>query len=538
MESTRKTRAGGWSVRWDEERAAKAYADGWWTEATCADALRAEAARAPERVVLIDGHVQMTAQDLLARSERLGRVLARRFAPGSVVSFMLPNWHEAAIIYMAATMAGLVANPVLPSLRDHDLGFILSDANCRMIFVPEGFRGHDCAAMLVRVCAQLARPPEVVVLRGTAGEGQISWDGLCAEEADTALPTIHPDDVRMIMYTSGTTGRPKGVLHTHNSIGALIRQIGRHWMVEPDDRFLVPSPVSHIGGSIYAFEMPVMLRTDAVLMESWDANAAVALMQSQRITHMAGATPFLRGLLAAAQEAGSDLPALKVFICGGASVPPALIREAAAHFANARVSRVYGSTELPVTTVGALGEGEADLAADTDGRPGIAEVRIGADGEIRACGPQMMAGYARAEDEVGAFDEHGFYRSGDQGILLPSGHVVVTGRIKDLIIRNGENIAPKEIEDLLTGHPAIAEIAIVGMAHPRTGERAVAVVVPQPGHIPDVAMLAQHLSALGVARFKYPEEVVLWPSLPRNDAGKVLKNVIRDRLRDAAPVAC
>ncbi|MFN4136601.1 MAG: AMP-binding protein [Novosphingobium meiothermophilum] len=543
MEAMRTTRTGGWSVRRDDDRAARAYADGWWTRETCADVLRREAARDPDRLLVSDGTTVLTAGDLYARADHLARVLAARFAPGSVISFMLPNWHEAAVIYMAATMAGLVANPVLPSLRDHDLRFILEDARCRMIFVPQSFRGHDCAAMLARVCVAMDAPPEVVVLRGAAGDGQTGWEALLADEtaaampAGGALPHVDADDVRMVMYTSGTTGRPKGVLHTHNTIGALIRQIGRHWRVEPGDAFLVPSPVSHIGGSIYAFEMPVMLGTRAVLMESWDAAEAVRLIEAEGISHMAGATPFLQGLLDAARAAGTGLPGLKVFICGGASVPPQLIRDARAHFAGARVSRVYGSTEVPVTTVGALDDDEADAAADTDGRPGIAEVVIAADGEIRARGPQMMVGYARAEDEAAAFDEHGFYRSGDQGMLLPSGHLVVTGRIKDLIIRNGENIAPKEIEDLLTGHPAIAEIAIVGVPHPRTGERAVAVIVPQGEARPDVAMLAEHLSALGVARFKHPEAVALWPDLPRNDAGKVLKNVIRDRLRAAAAPA-
>jgi acyl-CoA synthetase (AMP-forming)/AMP-acid ligase II len=145
----------------------------------------------------------------------------------------------------------------------------------------------------------------------------------------------------------------------------------------------------------------------------------------------------------------------------------------------------------------------------------------------------MMAGYARAEDEVSAFDEAGFYRSGDQGELCEGEFLVVTGRIKDLIIRNGENIAPKEIEDLLVGHPAIAEIAIVGVPHPRTGEQAVAVIVPRAGAQPDVATLAQHLAAHGVARFKYPEAVALWDALPRNDAGKVLKNLIREKLAAA-----
>lgn len=537
MTVTRKTTKTGWSIRWDEARAASAYADGWWSGQTCADALRTEAERAPDRVLLVDGDVRLTAADLLARSTALGRTLAARFAPGSVISFMLPNWHETAVIYMAATMAGLVANPILPSLRDHDLRFILDNAKCRMVFVPHTFRGHDYSAMLASVCAGMEAPPQVVVLRGPASPGQMAWDALCAQQVGAALPQVDPDDVRMIMYTSGTTGRPKGVLHTHNTIGALIRQIGRHWLVEPGDTFLVPSPVSHIGGSIYAFEMPVMLGSRAVLMEAWAPDDAVQLMLAEGITHMAGATPFLQGLLDAARRAGTDLPDLKVFICGGASVPPALIREARGHFAKARASRVYGSTELPVTTVGALGDHEADAAAETDGRAGIAEVVIAADGEIRARGPQLMAGYFHADDEASAFDEAGFYRSGDQGELTPSGHIVVTGRIKDLIIRNGENIAPKEIEDLLTGHPAIAEIAIVGIPHPRTGERAVAVIVPRGDAVPDVATLSDHLSALGVARFKYPEAVELWHSLPRNDAGKVLKNVIRDQLKAAAAPA-
>ena len=531
MTAQRKTTAGGWSVRWDEALAAQAYASGWWTRDTCADALRATAARDPQRVLLVDGAVRLDAQTLLHAAEGLARNLAGRYPRGSVISFMLPNWHEAAIVYMGATLAGMVANPILPSLRDHDLRFILADAGTRMVIVPETFRGHGCAAMLARVCAGLADPPAVVVVRGAPEAEQIGWTDLLAEQSNADLPVLDPDDVRMVMYTSGTTGRPKGVLHSHNSIGALIRQIGLHWLVEPGDRFLVPSPVSHIGGSIYAFEMPVMLGTTAVLMESWNPAEAATLIEGKGITHMAGATPFLQGLLLAARERDTRLPSLKVFICGGASVPPALIREARGWFAGTRVSRVYGSTELPVTTVGSLGADEAEAAAETDGRPGIAEVVIAPDGEIRARGPQLMLGYAHPEDEQEAFDAEGFYRSGDQGVVLPGGHLVVTGRIKDLIIRNGENIAPKEVEDLLVYHPAIAEIAIVGIPDTRTGERAVAVIVPRGGCHPDVAALAEHLAAQGVARFKYPEQVELRETLPRNDAGKVLKAVLREQLK-------
>jgi len=503
-----RTMPAGWRIRWDAALAERAYAEGWWRRDTMADALIAEATANPDRILLVDGETRLSAVALHDKAQALAQAMLARFAPGSVVSFMLPNWHEAAIVYAAATLAGMVAHPILPSLRDHDLRFMLGDIGSRMIFVPANFRGHDYGAMLARVGDALEHPPEVVVVRGEAGR-HVAFASLFDTHSAVALPVLDADAVRMVMYTSGTTGRPKGVMHTHNSLGALIRQIG---------------------GSIYAFETPLMLGTTAILMESWDADAAIGLMLGERCTHMAGATPFLQQLLAAARKAGTRLPDLKVFICGGASVPAALIREAAGYFEHAVVSRVYGSTEVPVSTVGVIDRGDADHAAETDGRPGIATVRIAEQSEIRARGPQMLVGYVHSEDEAGAFDAEGFFRTGDQGRLVDGDHLVVTGRIKDLIIRNGENISPKEVEDLLAGHPAIAEIAIVGVPHPRTGERAVAVIVPRDGATPDVAMLGEFLAGFGVARFKYPEDVVLWETLPRNDAGKVLKQQIRARL--------
>lgn len=519
----------GRSIRWDAARAEAAYAAGHWVRTTLADSLRDAAAAQPDRVLVAEGAVRITAAALLGRATTLAQALLARFPAGSVITFMLPNWHEAAEIYLAATLAGMVAHPVLPSLRDHDLGFMLADAESRMIFVPQTFRKHDYAAMLARVAAKLDHPPEVVVLRGDPG-GHTAYAALFEGVESCPLPEIEPDAVRMIMYTSGTTGSPKGVMHTHNTLHALIRQLGEHWLVEPGDRFLVPSPISHIGGSIYAFEMPLLLGTTAVLMESWNPAEAVAIMDGQAITHMAGATPFLEGLLGAARDADSRLPSLKVFICGGASVPPALIREAAAWFASAAVSRVYGSTEVPVTTVGVQDRADLDHAAQTDGLPGIAEVRLSAAQEICMRGPQMMVGYHRPADEEQAFDGDGFYRSGDQGAWVDGRYLVVTGRIKDLIIRNGENIAPKEVEDLLLGHAAIAEIAIVGLPDARTGERACAAIVPAPGQIVTVADLFAFLDGQGVARFKIPEQVALMQALPRNDAGKVLKHRIRDML--------
>jgi acyl-CoA synthetase (AMP-forming)/AMP-acid ligase II len=513
-------------VRVDEDRAAEAYRRGLWVRTTLADSLRDAAHSTPERTVLVDGDIRLDCHTLHERASALAHTLMARMPPGSVVSFMLPNWHEAAVIYLAATLAGMVVNPVLPSLRDRELQFIQSDADSRAIFIPAEFGKHDYVAMLDRVVSDMASPPEVVVLRGDE-RGHTRYESLFTDGDTRALPVLNPDAVRMILYTSGTTGRPKGVLHTHNSIHALIRQIGEHWRVDAGDVFLVPSPIAHIGGSIYAFECPLLLGTTAVLMERWDPNAAVGLMTSERCTHMAGATPFLVGLLTAAQQTGTRLPNLKVFICGGASVSPSLIRRAAEYFDRAAVSRVYGSTEVPVTTVGALGD--VDHAAETDGRAGIAAIKL-VDGEIRARGPQMLVGYLHNDDETGSFDDEGFFHTGDLGRWVDREYLVVTGRAKDIIIRNGENISPKEIEDILVGHAGIAEIAVVGVPDERTGERACAVIVASDQPAPDLAGLRELLTRAGVAKFKVPEQVEIWDALPKNDAGKVLKHRIRATL--------
>jgi acyl-CoA synthetase (AMP-forming)/AMP-acid ligase II len=516
-------------VRVDEQRAADAYRRGLWVKTTLADSLRDAAQTTPERTVLVDGDIRLDCRSLHDRARALAQALMTRMPAGSVVSFMLPNWHEAAVIYLGATLAGMVVNPILPSLRDRELQFILSDADSRAIFVPSLFGKHDYAAMLDRVVAEMPSPPEVVVLRGEAGR-HTPYPSLFTEPSTAALPVLDPDAVRMILYTSGTTGRPKGVLHTHNSIHALIRQIGQHWLVENGDKFLVPSPIAHIGGSIYAFECPLLLGATAVLMERWDPDSAVELMGTERCTHMAGATPFLEGLLAAAERADTRLPDLKVFICGGASVSPSLIRRAAAYFDRAVVTRVYGSTEVPVTTVGS--PQDLEHAAETDGHAGIADIML-VNGEIRARGPQMLVGYLHPEDETESFDEDGYFRTGDLGRRRDE-YLVVTGRAKDIIIRNGENISPKEVEDILVGHPGVAEVAVVGLPDERTGERACAVIVASDQRAPDLAGLRDLLMSEGLAKFKIPEQIVVWDALPKNDAGKVLKHQIRATLTKVA----
>jgi cyclohexanecarboxylate-CoA ligase len=524
---------------WAGQQAVDAYARGWWVKSTLADSLREAAEQAPLRTVVVDGDIRMDCCQLRDQATVLAAAIAVRMPVGSVVSFMLPNWHEAAVVYLAATLAGMVVNPILPSLRDRDLLYILQDAGSQLIFAPARLGRHDYLSMMDRVCMQLDRPVEVVVVRGgDAGDRHTPFSSLLTEPMrPVSLPVLDPDAVRMILYTSGTTGRPKGVLHTHNSLHALVCQLREHWFVEPGDRFLVPSPIAHIGGSIYAFECPLLLDTTAILMARWNADDAVRLMQAEHCTHIAGATRFLEQILATARRAETHLPDLKMFVCGGASVSPSLIRGAAGHFERAVVTRVYGSSEVPITTVGS--PCNAAMAADTDGRAGSTEIRLvpndpcAGDGEIRARGPQMFVGYLRPEDNAESFDARGYFRTGDLGHWVDDDYLVVTGRAKDIIIRNGENISPKEIEDLLAEHAEIAEVAVIGLPDERTGERACAVVVPVDRRRPGVAAVRDFLEARGVATFKVPEQVVIWDALPRNDAGKVLKHQIKAALQKA-----
>ena len=527
-----------WSIRMDAQRAAQMRAQGWWIDETVAEVARRRARVDPQALVLVDGQRRLDAATLYAEAGALAQsFIARGVEPGDVISIMLPNWHEAAVIYLGATLAGVVVNLILPSLRDNEIAFMLEDIDSKIIFIPSVFRAFDYVAMMRRVNNGLPRPAEVVVVRGDGGDCTRYRTLLDRKAHPAPLPNVDADSVKLVLYTSGTTARPKAVLHTHNSIYALIRQLHRHWVPDGEGCFFVPSPIGHIGGSIYAFEFPFLVGTVAVLQDIWHPRDAVAIMLRERCTHMAGATPFLQQLLAAARAFGSRLPDLRVLICGGAAVPPALIREASVYFEACTVTRVYGSTEVPVITVGSLAPGDLLHAAESDGKIGIAEVklvdpegRIVQEGEILARGPQMLVGYLWAEHDLETFDDEGFFRTGDIAKRIDGNYLAITGRVKDTIIRNGESISAKEIEDLLIEHPDIAEVAIVGVPDALTGERACAVIVTPRSYALDVAALREFLEGRHVARFKMPEQVEFWGALPRNSLGKILKHEIRAML--------
>lgn len=535
---------GGWQVRWDARRAEEFVKAGVWGDKTVADHLAERLAADPDHICVIEGQQAFTLRDLDTESTLLARALVRRgYRPGDTISFQLPNWREAVVIGLAAAKAGLVFGPITPIYRDAELTFMLSDSRSRLLFVPDVFRNIDYLAMAKRVRTALGRELEIVVVRGDRAGDCVSYAALLNEgQHEAALPGADPNAVKLVMYTSGTTGRAKGVLHSHNSLQSENWMRQQHLGVGPQDTLYNPSTVTHVTGALYSLCMPFTLGITTILADTWDPAAAISAMRKHRATAMIASTIFLEGLLAEAKRQDEHLPDMRFYLCGGAQVRPELIREATTFFPNCTFSRIYGSTEVPNITGGINTRANAELGATTDGQIIGCEARvvdaatgaplpIGAEGEIIACGPQMLIGYTRAEDADEAIDRDGFFHMGDLGRIVNDDYIVITGRKKDIIIRAGENISPKEIEDTLASHPDIAEIAIVAMPDQRTGEMACAFVVPAPGRVVTIQQVADFLIAAGIAKQKIPEHVELVDDLPRTAIGKVRKDILRERAR-------
>ncbi|WP_347270681.1 AMP-binding protein [Rhizorhabdus histidinilytica] len=529
---------GGWRFRWDDDRAKRAVASGDWTNRTVAEFARDLARTSPDRILLVDGDLALSCETLHGRAQRLaGYFVAIGLRPGQVISFQLPNWWECAVINLAAAMTGVVINPIVPINRDAEVTYMLNEARSRLMFVPRSFRGFDYAAMMARIAPDLAEPIRVIVVRDRI-DGLESFDDLL-DSAPLATPlAVDPDAVKMLMYTSGTTGRPKGVLHSHNSIGADSVKMAAAMALGPDDVTFSPSPVTHVSGFLWALNAPWICNVPAVMVDIWEPERAFDLVRRHACSFMLGATPFLQDFLAVARARGEPLTSLRYFMCGGASVPAQLIVDAAEQFPNCIPYRTFGATEVPTMTVGPASRDDLPLAAQTDGRLHRCEVRIvdvatgaplppGTEGEILAREPSMALGYARVEDNADAYDEDGFFRMGDLGRLVDGDHIVCTGRKKDLIIRAGENISAREIEDVLFQSPLIEEVAVVSMPSRRTGEAICAFIVPAPGADVDMSDVAAQVHNAGLARQKTPEHLMIVAELPKTASGKVRKDQLR-----------
>jgi acyl-CoA synthetase (AMP-forming)/AMP-acid ligase II len=529
-------------LRLSHELIARNTASGAWSGTTIADRLDRLAEAAPEAIVAYDGEVRLTAQALRRRALRLAHWMRERgVAAGEVVSFQLPNWHEALIVDLACAYGGFVCQPLVPIFRDAELRFMLADAGSRILFVPGSFRGTDYLEMARRVQHVAPGLREIVTLRDpdrrAAAFEDIAGDG---EAPAAALPRPDANSVKLILYTSGTTSAPKGVMHTHNTLDAELRNYIAHLELTDRDVILMPSTVGHITGYLYGLEMPIVLGCATVLMDAWDAARAADLIERHDVSYTVGATPFIQELAAFCEQTGRGLPSLRYFPTGGAPVPPAIIEQADRAFANCLAFRIYGSTEAPTVTLGDLRPQAGRSRAETDGvvvgheirilRPDGQAVAAGEAGEIVARGPELCVGYLNWDDNA-AFDAEGFFHTGDLGRLTPEGHLEITGRAKDIIIRGGENISPKEIEDALSELPQVREIAVVAMPHARLGETCCAVAVLAEGASLDLDDIRARLAERGLAKQKWPERLVVVEAMPHTAAGKIIKSQLRETVR-------
>jgi acyl-coenzyme A synthetase/AMP-(fatty) acid ligase len=484
------------------------------------------------------GEIVTEAEELAAGMRAIG------IQPGETISFQLPNWREAVAINLAATALGVRVNPITPIYRGAELRFILQDARSVLIFIPDRFRSIDYRSMLDELRASLPDLRHVLTVRGAKEEGgSYKW---LRERGAAALPFAFtppaPHSPKLLLYTSGTTGQAKGVVHTHDSLDHGTMSAVDFWEFGAGDNMLMPSPVTHITGYAFGLELPFQSDAVVTLMERWDPAQAITLIEHHQVTMSIGATPFLKELVDEATRTGKRLPTLRMFACGGAAVPPELILRTAKVTERCNAFRVYGATEIPLVTKGFCEPSERNLAAETDGRVVGYDIKIvdqdgatlerGRVGEIRARGPAMLVSYTNAVDFKHAIDEDGFFRTGDLGLLTESDAIVVTGRLKDIIIRGGENLSPFEIESALEQHPAVQEAAVVAMPHPRLGEGVAAFIRTVEGaELPTLTELADFLEESGLARQKFPERLEYIDDFPRTVSGKIRKDQLRGALR-------
>lgn len=512
-------------------------AAGHWPQQSLATLFARTVRSHATREALVDGSRRLTFEDL----DRLAQQAAATFrelglAPGDVIAYQLPNWWEAVVVFLAAWRVGATVNPLLPIFREAELRFTLRQSGARALVIPGVFRGCDHRQLIAVVRSELPALRDVLVVRDEPAAGMRQFAPSLAAPAAAAAP-VDPDGIALLMYTSGTTAEPKGVLHTHNTLAAEVLSLARVHQLTPNDRTLMPSPLTHISGVIHGILTPAVLGTSAVLMERWEPARAAELIGREQITYMVGAPTFLQDLLAQPPE--HDAGSLRLFSCGGAGVSPALIRRARERFPNCVAKRVYGSTEFPTLTTTDTADA-VTYGIDTEGRAiAPAEVRIagesgaalpaGAEGEVQGRGPECFVGYLDERLNAEAFTRDGWFRTGDLGVLDAAGYLRITGRLKEIVIRKGEKISVKEVEDAIAAHASVAEVVVIPCPDPDSGERACAIVRPHPGQSVDLGALRTFLNARGLARQKWPEQLEVVDDFPRTDSGKILRTKLKEQ---------
>ncbi|MFE9398510.1 class I adenylate-forming enzyme family protein [Streptomyces flavidovirens] len=486
------------------------------------------AALTPERPVLLQDDRVLTFGELRDRAERVAAGLyGLGVRPGSVVAWQLPTRIETVLLSVALARLGAVQTPVIPFYREREVGFALRESEADFFAVPGQWRGFDHTEMAHRLGAR----------------GVFEAYGALPDGNPGTLPPPPSDGtaVRWIYWTSGTTSDPKGVLHTDRSLIAGGSCLAHALRLSAHDIGSIAFPYAHIGGPDYLV-MLLLYGFPAVLFEHFAMPAALDGYRRHGVTVAGGSTAFYSMFLTEQRKdpSGRIVPTLRLLAGGGAPKPPeiyhAVVREM-----GCQLTHGYGMTEVPMITMGSPDDTAENLAT-TEGRPPAGmEIRItaedgtplpaGADGEVRLRGEAVCRGYLDPAQNAEAFDKDGFLLTGDVGHLTASGHLVLTGRLKDIIIRKGENISAKEVEDLLHRHPGVGDAAVVGLPDPARGERVCAVVEQPRGAAPlTLEEVTSYLRAQGLSVHKLPEQLEVVDALPRNETlRKVLKYKLRER---------
>ena len=529
------------TLTFNEQRRAAYRQQGLWGDASLADYWQQTARAMPDKIAVVDNHGASYTYSALdhAASCLANWMLAKGIESGDRIAFQLPGWCEFTVIYLACLKIGAVSVPLLPSWQEAELVWVLNKCQAKMFFAPTLFKQTRPVDLILPLQNQLPQLQQIVGVDKLApATSSLSLSQIIADNIPlTTAITTHGDELAAVLFTSGTEGLPKGVMLTHNNILASERAYCARLNLTWQDVFMMPAPLGHATGFLHGVTAPFLIGARSVLLDIFTPDACLALLEQQRCTCMLGATPFVYDLLNVLEKQPADLSALRFFLCGGTTIPKKVARECQQR--GIKLLSVYGSTESSPHAVVNLDD-PLSRFMHTDGYAAAGvEIKVvddarktlppGCEGEEASRGPNVFMGYFdEPELTARALDEEGWYYSGDLCRMDEAGYIKITGRKKDIIVRGGENISSREVEDILLQHPKIHDACVVAMSDERLGERSCAyVVLKAPHHSLSLEEVVAFFSRKRVAKYKYPEHIVVIEKLPRTASGKIQKFLLR-----------
>ncbi|HGX6904891.1 TPA: medium-chain fatty-acid--CoA ligase [Escherichia coli] len=529
------------TLTFNEQRRAAYRQQGLWGDASLADYWQQTARAMPDKIAVVDNHGASYTYSALdhAASCLANWMLAKGIESGDRIAFQLPGWCEFTVIYLACLKIGAVSVPLLPSWREAELVWVLNKCQAKMFFAPTLFKQTRPVDLILPLQNQLPQLQQIVGVDKLApATSSLSLSQIIADNTSlTTAITTHGDELAAVLFISGTEGLPKGVMLTHNNILASERAYCARLNLTWQDVFMMPAPLGHATGFLHGVTAPFLIGARSVLLDIFTPDACLALLEQQRCTCMLGATPFVYDLLNVLEKQPADLSALRFFLCGGTTIPKKVARECQQR--GIKLLSVYGSTESSPHAVVNLDD-PLSRFMHTDGYAAAGvEIKVvddarktlppGCEGEEASRGPNVFMGYFdEPELTARALDEEGWYYSGDLCRMDEAGYIKITGRKKDIIVRGGENISSREVEDILLQHPKIHDACVVAMSDERLGERSCAyVVLKAPHHSLSLEEVVAFFSRKRVAKYKYPEHIVVIEKLPRTTSGKIQKFLLR-----------